>query len=114
MVAGLYNLRVKSPACMCQDLETCMRGTRTISVDSLESNIILSDAAPAPEMIPREASTVPEVDASSNPDSMCQHKDRSAVQGGSEVETSTNYRKKTRNGLRNATLRVERSRVGPI
>ncbi len=33
--AGLYNLRVKSPACMCQDLDTCMRGTPIISVDSL-------------------------------------------------------------------------------
>ena len=33
--AGLYNLPFSFPAWKCQDLETSMRGTRTISVDSL-------------------------------------------------------------------------------
>jgi len=35
--AGLYNLPFSFPAWKCQDLETSMRGTRTISVDSLHS-----------------------------------------------------------------------------
>ena len=37
VVAGLYNLPLSFPARTCQDLETYMRGTRTISVDHQQS-----------------------------------------------------------------------------